>query len=519
MEQRTDIPDTTPDSPAPYEPPVDGLEEFGDPDLDVRSAVNQYQEESARREAHSICLIGCGEAGSKLVGVFRLKPDFVSTYLASHYPVRAVVMDTQSDLPDKMNDLFSWRDPRVQLSFDPPPPAEFGRLLGIGSPGADDEDDDQQGSGYTVGRTGGAGGFTLLGRASAIYNIMENEQAADTIRGSLADGGIFSRENNGYLLTLSGLGGGTGSGVVPIMTEWMQRTLQPPPTTTFSLCVLPESQGDAATGAEWGEPRLLSNLLTSLYYLAKTPSVNGVILADNLLMESLGHPNFIGKEGINRYLQDVLMPLFLSAQTSYHFNPFGTQLDAANVRTTLSPKGDGLHEFIATGFSIVPLRRAPERIRSMTGSIVPAGEDGELPTISDMLHKALEATVVQCEPNTARNALALLAGPERHLRRIVKDNRERRRFEEELRGSLDHDGSSSRVFLASFPQMTDVRLTVLLGGPRFPQIEREIGQALGDPEWAPRDGESLADALRRLPEDAILERGASVLPGISQGGR
>ena len=38
----------------------------------------------------------------------------------------------------------------------------------------------------------------------------------------------------------------------------------------------------------------------------------------------------------------------------------------------------------------------------------------------------------------------------------------------------------------------------------------------GDPEWGPLDGESLADALRRLPEEAIMERGAAVLPGIGQ---
>ena len=509
-------------------PPVPPTPTVGDPDadvdidLDVRSAVNQYAEESARREAHSICLIGCGEAGSKLAGVFRLKPDFVSTYLAANYPVRAVVMDTQSDLPDKMNDLFSWRDPRVQLSFDPPPPAEFGRLLGMAPEGRTDLADEQQGSGYTVGRTGGAGGFTLLGRASAIYNILENEQGTDTIRDSLADGGVFNRENNGYLLTFSGLGGGTGSGIVPIVTEWMQRNLQPPPTTTFSLCVLPEGRGDVTSGAEWGEPRLLSNLLTSLYYLAQTPSVNGVMLADNLLMEELGHPDFIGREGINRYLQDVLMPLFLSAQTTYHFNPFGTQLDAANVRTTLSPKGDGMHEFIAAGFSIFPLRDAPERIKRMTGNIVKADPVDGMPTLSDMLHKALEATVVECQPNTSRNALALMAGPERYLRRVVKDNRERGRFEELLRGCLDSYSSSSgsaRFFMASFPQMTDIRLTVLLGGPRFPQIEQGIRQALGDPGWAPRADESLADALRRLPEETILERGASALPGIRGIGR
>ena len=511
-----------PASPVSYEPSAGGPDESGGSDLDVRSAVNQYQEESARREAHSICLIGCGEAGSKLAGVFRLKPDFVSTYLASHYPVRAVVVDTQSDLPEKMNELFGWRDPRVQLSFDPPPPAEFGRLLGMAPEGGLDPAEEQQDSGYTVGRTGGAGGFTLLGRASAIYNIFENERATDTIRDSLADGGVFSRENNGYLLTFSGLGGGTGSGIVPIVTEWMQRNLQPPPTTTFSLCVLPEGRGDIATGTEWGEPRLLSNLLTSLYYLAQTPSVNGVMLADNLLMEDMGHPDFIGREGINRFLQDALMPLFLSAQTTYHFNPFGTQLDAANVRTTLSPRGDGLHEFIAAGFSIFPLPNAPERIRRMTGNIVRADSDDEMPALSDMLQKALDATVVECQPNSASNALALMAGPEDYLRRVIADNRERGRFEEELRGCLDSDSSSSgsaRFFMASFPQMTDVRLTVLLGGPRFPKIEQGIRQALGDPGWAPGDGESLADALRRLPEETILERGASTLPGIRGAGR
>ena len=79
MQQRTNIPDTMPASPVSYEPSAGGPDESGGSDLDVRSAVNQYQEESARREAHSICLIGCGEAGSKLAGVFRLKPDFVST--------------------------------------------------------------------------------------------------------------------------------------------------------------------------------------------------------------------------------------------------------------------------------------------------------------------------------------------------------------------------------------------------------------------------------------------------------
>ena len=85
-----------------------------------------------------------------------------------------------------------------------------------------------------------------------------------------------------------------------------------------------------------------------------------------------------------------------------------------------------------------------------------------------MLEKALEATWVECEPNTARNAVALLAGPEKQLTRVVKNNRERGRFEDEIRGCLGNYGpasGSARFFMANFPQMTDVRLTVLLRRP------------------------------------------------------
>ena len=527
MQQRpTPTPSTPPMPPTTSAPPPPpalqtvAVDDDSDSDIsDIREVVSRYAEETARRESHSICLIGCGEAGSKLAGVFRLQPDFVPDYLPMHYPVRAAVMDTQSDLPNRMNELLNWRDTRVQLNFAPPPPTEFGRLLGVESRGDSEHADEEMGGVYTE-RSGGAGGFTLLGRASAIYNFVDNEQATDTIRSSLDDGGVLLREDNGYLITFSGLGGGTGSGSVPIVTEWMQRALQPPPTTTFSLCVLPESHS-SAMGVERGDPRQLSNLLTSLYYLAKTPSVNGVLLADNLALEEQGHKGFLGQVGINRYLQDVLMPLFLSAQTAYHFNPFGTQLDAANVRSTLSPRGDGLHEFIAAGFSLFPLGTAPERIRNMAANTVEPELDSGLPTLTAMLEKALENTLIDCEPRTARNAIALLSGPERQLRRLVPGNNDRVRFEGEVRaclGGYGASGGSARFFMANFPEMTDLRLTVLLGGPRFPRIEQGIGQALDEPGWAPREGESLADAIRRLSEQTVLERGVAFLPGIRRAG-
>ena len=42
--------------------------------LDIRDSVLDYFNQEIRsKELHSICLVGCGEAGSKLAGVFRLR--------------------------------------------------------------------------------------------------------------------------------------------------------------------------------------------------------------------------------------------------------------------------------------------------------------------------------------------------------------------------------------------------------------------------------------------------------------
>jgi hypothetical protein len=61
--------------------------------------------------------------------------------------------------------------------------------------------------------------------------------------------------------------------------------------------------------------------------------------------------------------------------------------------------------------------------------------------------------------------------------------------------------------------MTDIRLTVLLSGPKFPGLEQGIRAALGDADWSPADGESLADALRRLEERDVRQKGLIFMNG------
>ena len=483
--------------------------------LDIQDSVLDYFNQEIRsKELHSICLVGCGEAGSKLAGVFRLKPDFVPAFLPGSFPVRAIAMDTQADLPDRMNGFFGWRDPRVQIAFAPPPPEEIPQLLGLSSAGQNSEG--QAGQGYSVERTGGAGGFTLQGRASALYNFRSNADAREANLGHLNEANVLSRVYNGYLVTFSGLGGGTGSGSVPVVVDWMQQVLEPAPVATFSVCIVPERD----QGVSRGDPRILGNLLTSLYYLATTSAINGIVLADNLRLLQQGHRDLVGD--VNRYLQDVLMPVFLSAQAAYHFAPFGTQLDPANVRLTIAPQGDASHEFIAAGFSIFPLSNAPKRIKDMQANLVAAKGSNRLPDIMDMLDKAFEATTIDCDPYTSRNILALLSGPGWALERMIPHSRALLRFQDFLReicgsedgGEGDNTARFARFFMADFPQMTDVRLTVLLCGPEFPELETGIRSALQDPNWAPQNGESLAEAIRRIPEQSVLNRGLEHMSGI-----
>ena len=68
----------------------------------------------------------------------------------------------------------------------------------------------------------------------------------------------------------------------------------------------------------------------------------------------------------------------------------------------------------------------------------------------------------------------------------------------------------ARFFLAAFPNMTDVRLTLLLSAPRFPELEEALRTALGDVfrNWGPAmERETLADALRRVEEPRVRRLG------------
>ena len=314
---------------------------------ETANALEEYfASEIHTKEMSPICLLGCGAAGTELAGIFRLKPDYVPAYLPQFYPVRAIAMDTQANISDLLRHNVGWYEPEAQLHIPPPDEGLIQVLLeqADAATGTLASDPESAPSGFqSLGgpsRSGGAGGFTLRGRATGLHHFGSDNELRQVNTGILESARLLSRGQSGYLLTFSGLGGGTGSGTVPVVASYIQERLQPAPSATFSVCVVPEATSNDMSVDETRrrDPRLLSNLLCALYYMASTHAIDGIILSDNLQVEKQGHKGFAN---IDRYLQDVLMPIFLSSQARYVYHRASAQLDPANVKLVMSPGQNG----------------------------------------------------------------------------------------------------------------------------------------------------------------------------------
>ena len=479
-------------------------------------ALEEYfANEIHTKEMAPICLLGCGEAGTSLAGYFRLKPDYVPAYLPHFYPVRAIAMDTQGDIRTRLKRRLNWDQPEAQLHIPPPDESLIETLLEKAGAA-----DGMLPDGYTppdlvlnISRSGGAGGFTLRGRATALYHFGSDSDLRRFNTAIFDHAWLLSRGNAGYLLTFSGLGGGTGSGAVPVAAHYLQQRLQPAPMATFSLCVVPEgTSGNLAMDETRSrDPRLLSNLLCSLYYMASAHAINGVILSDNMQVESQGHKGF---QNIDLYLKDVLMPVFLSSQASYAYHKASAQLDPANVKLVMAPGQNGTQDFIAACFSRSPLGRINAAQSRAESAVTPVDPVTGVPNLERMLDVALRNPTIDCETGSARGVLALLSGPEWALEKMIPDVSTLVNFDknvllprcigDEFQDSAGQQGWS-RFFVAQFPNMTDVRLTVLLRAPRFRALEFALKQSMAANaiDWDLKEGETLAGALRRLDESTV----------------
>ena len=311
-------------------------------------------------------------------------------------------MDTQANLSDNLKHRVGWYEPQSQMHMEPPPEGRIETLLeqAANMRQSGIELEDMEPAEVTgVARSGGAGGFAMRGRATATYHFGSDNDIRQRNTDILESARLLSRQNSGYLLTLSGLAGGTGSGSMPVVVSYIQERLQPAPAGTFSICIVPERLNGMSDVEDLNrrDPRALSNVLSALYYMVKTPAINGIILSDNIRLERQGHKDYLR---IDQYLQDVLMPVFLAAQSRYIFR---TQLDPANVVLTMAPRGEGKQEFVAACFAICPLNEPDERMLSMEKQTVAADPVTHAPDLEAMLETALANPTIECETSTARS--------------------------------------------------------------------------------------------------------------------
>ncbi len=342
----------------------------------------------------------------------------------------------------------------------------------------------------TAFESGGAGGKSIRGRASALLNLFESDRK-NIIQQSLDNGHYLSRINPGYLLSCSSLGGGSGSGFAPVVIKYLHESLRPHPTATYSLCVVPENAGT----------RSQINQLVAAYYMVSSNVVNGIMLSDNDELTRQGLKNYTE---IDRYLQEVLIPILLAPLPAYKF---GIEMDPANVRTVLQPSNRG-PEFVVMCFSVATLDASESSINTpIQYQTVEGSRPDQIPEFEELVDKALNCPTVSFSPLTAQRSVGLVSGPSWALEELgFLEPMKREQYERILeRKTLvpSDEKTDCRLFAAKFDDMNEIRLTILLSAADIPSVEGNIQKVLNRHNIPLTEGGSLADRLRRLSEESI----------------
>ena len=133
--------------------------------------------------------------------------------------------------------------------------------------------------------------------------------------------------------------------------------------------------------------------------------VNGIMLSDN---DELTRQGFKDYTEIDKYLQEVLIPILLAPLPAYKF---GIEMDPANVRTVLQPSGRG-PEFVVMCFSIARLNTAESTTqRQMQYQTIEISGADPIPEFEALVDKALDCPTIGFSPQTAQRSVGLVSGP------------------------------------------------------------------------------------------------------------
>lgn len=388
-----------------------------------------------------LALIGVGQAGGKIVDTFLAHDQATAgTDIINH----ALVINTaESDL--------------VGLSNVP----EEQRLL--------------------IGQTE-VGGHGVGGDNDLAAQIAERE--IEEIHSGLSQ--IAVHEINAFLL-VAGLGGGTGSGVAPVLTNHLQELYQEP---IYGLGILPAAD-------EGGIYTL--NAARSLKTLVER--VDNLILFDNEAWRNVDESVGSGYEAMNRELVTQIDLLFRAGEIEEGRQVAESVVDSSEIINTLAGGGISTVGY-AKDDSVQGSPGSKGLLSKFRSDDGPPEDTATLVSrITSLIRRAsLGRLTVDAEVSSAERGLIVVAGPTEYLNR--KGIERGRKWLEEETGSMQIRGGD-------YPWETDrVAVSVLLSGvsdvPRLKALQHQAVEAQGSLEEVRERHQEAIDSLQSEEIDSLF---------------
>ncbi len=388
------------------------------------------------------------------------------------YPFRCAAIDTDKAIVTSLPKDWNWRE-ILDIHIIPPasPETVYRRILK--KKPADSSSKEWRNRGKS-----GAGGFPYIGNVTAEEYLLRDTPEGNGVRKGLEDRGF----TKGALLIINSLTGGTGTGLAPAIPEFLASF---DASIILNLSIIPQ-----ITLLEKGSQVYPGSIIYGLFKLSQSKRVDAVILADNEVLSR--NYKCKGFSAYNSFLHEILAGILLAPIGEFGCPEFCSTLDFADIQRALRPRrGLGLPELCALAFShkkppgmlrlwLVGRKRRPQYVINWLKHLV----DDSIST----------TTVGQIEPKNIKGAVVVLSGPPEFFNQVLEGQQEY--FYALEAYAKEKISSNLRLTFLQFPDMKEVRISMILSGATSPKLESIYREIVPLAEQT-KEG-SLMDRIRRL---------------------
>lgn len=440
------------------------------------------------------CVVGCGECGSRIAATFDKTPSFLKHRAMHLYPFRCASVDTDKSIPISLPKDWDWRELEdIHIMPLASPETVYRRILkkpaDVASPFY---------KRYAERAKSGAGGFPYIGTLTAEEYLLKDTPEGKDLQERFVKRGF----TKGALLVVNSLTGGTGTGFAPAIPEFLSPVL--PAGIILNLSIIPQVKEPHITLLEEEKQAYPGSIIYGLSKLSRSKRVDAVILADNYVLSY--DYKCKGYSDYNGLLHEILASILLAPLGEYGCPNFCSTLDFADIQRTLRPlRGLGLPELcaLATATKKPPweiclrfmgskrrglyVNKWLQRLVDSAISKNTVGKVSERSTFNEIFLKDI------------KGAVAVLSGPPQFFDRVLEGQQEY--FYNLEAYAKERISSNLRLAFLHFPEMKEVRLSLILSGVTSPQLEN-VYRAVVPPSEQRKEG-TLMDRIRQLTPKTV----------------